>query len=85
MKTKILGLLLMIALIIPSCKNYFDYENNSLLKEELVFSDYTMLKQVLASAYTQLPASFNRIDNGMLASATGRVRTCLGLFIHSKL
>ena len=70
MKTKILGLLLMIALIIPSCKNYFDYENNSLLKEELVFSDYTMLKQVLASAYTQLPASFNRIDNGMLASAT---------------
>lgn len=70
MKTKILGLLLMIALIMPSCKDYFDYENNSLIKEDLVYSDYTYLKQVLANAYTQLPASFNRIDNGMLASAT---------------
>ena len=70
MKTKILGLLLMIAIIMPSCKDYFDYENNSLIKEDLVYSDYTYLKQVLANAYTQLPASFNRIDNGMLASAT---------------
>jgi len=70
MKTKILGLLLIIGLIVSSCKDYFDVENSSLMKENMVFSDYTLLKQVLANAYTQLPASYNRIDNGMLASAT---------------
>ncbi len=70
MKTKISGLLLILVLVVSSCKNYFDFENSTLMKEEMVFSDYTLLKQVLANAYAQLPASFNRIDNGMLASAT---------------
>lgn len=70
MKTRILGLFLIIALIMPACNDYFDYENNTLIKENLVFSDYTYINRALANAYTQLPASFNRIDNGMLASAT---------------
>jgi len=69
MKTKILGVLIF-AVLMTNCKNYFDHENNSLIPESMVFSDYTYMKQVLANAYTQLPASFNRIDNGMLASAT---------------
>ncbi len=70
MKTKIVGLLLVAALAMPACNEYFDYENSTLLNEEFVFSDYTYIKQLLANAYTQLPSSFNYIDNGMLASTT---------------
>lgn len=62
------GLLLIWAL--TGCNDYFEYENQALLKDELVFSDYNYIKQVLTNAYTQLPPSFNRIDNGMLESAT---------------
>jgi starch-binding outer membrane protein, SusD/RagB family len=70
MKTKIFGLLLVIAFLMPACKDYFNYQNDTLLKEDFVFSDYNYIKQVLANAYTQLPSTFNRIDNGMLSSAT---------------
>ncbi len=70
MKTKIFGLLLVIAFLMPACKDYFNYQNDTLLKENFVFSDYNYMKQVLANAYTQLPSTFNRIDNGMLSSAT---------------
>lgn len=70
MKTKIVGLLLIVSMAMPACTDYFRYENSTLLDEHFVFSDYTFIKQVLANAYTQLPSSFNYIDNGMLASTT---------------
>ncbi|HAZ02573.1 MAG: hypothetical protein A2W90_07865 [Bacteroidetes bacterium GWF2_42_66] len=70
MKTKIVGLLLVAVMAMPACNEYFDYENSTLLDEDFVFSDYTYMKQVLANAYTQLPSSFNYINNGMLASTT---------------
>jgi hypothetical protein len=65
------GILFIAALLtFSACDKYFEYENQAFLKEELVFSDYNYIKQVLTNAYTQLPASFNRIDNGMLESAS---------------
>ena len=70
MKTKILGLLLISSLIISSCNDYFDYSNKSLITSDLVYSDRTYMTQLLASVYNLVPASFNHIDNGMLASAT---------------
>ncbi|NJO67937.1 MAG: hypothetical protein HC830_00460 [Bacteroidetes bacterium] len=70
MKKRILSIAIAFGLIMSACTEYFEYDNNSLIKEELVYSDYNYMKQVLASAYTLLPSTFNRIDNGMLASAS---------------
>ena len=70
MKAKKGILFIAVLLILSSCGDYFEYENQAFLKEKLVFSDYNYIKQVLTNAYTQLPVSFNGIDNGMLASAS---------------
>lgn len=70
MKAKKIFVYVSIVLFFTSCDRYFDYENPSLMKEDLVFSEYTYLQQLLTSVYAQLPETFNRIDNGMLASTT---------------
>lgn len=70
MNRKITYTIVILAFLLISCDEYFDYDNDTLLKEEFVFSDYTYIKQVLANVYTQLPSTFNYIDNGMLASAS---------------
>jgi starch-binding outer membrane protein, SusD/RagB family len=70
MKAKISIIVVAVLFTCSACKDYFEYENQALLREGLVFSDYNYIKQILTNAYTQLPASFNRIDNGMLESAS---------------
>lgn len=70
MKNKIFGILLLVALIASSCNKYFDYTNDSLLNDKIVYGDYNNIKYLLLSTYSMLPGSFNHIGSGMLSSAT---------------
>ncbi len=56
--------------ILPVSCEYLDYEEDKMWTEELVWSEYSYVRQSLIAVYRQLPTGLDNLDDAFLASTT---------------